>query len=255
MYFNTSPQSFYLSSSWKLVHNHRLWTPRHPYCGHVLVQSICICIYIQTQTYISCIDKYTGQEALWDRVFDPVYIFLFDLYHYIRTKVHFSFVSIWVSRCWNLVGFSGWARHPLNSKEFFVRHEQICIWARDPSLFLFFPFNAWWNAHSQPPSMGTRTSLLWTCPRAGLVHRGEPHSELRGVAVCCSVLRPREGHLSCRHVHKQCNCAQANPIVSCRRCGNGEMERERKKERACGSERERFGKRYRVAKTLHVPHV
>jgi len=38
-----------------------------------------------------------------------------------RSKVHFSFVPIWVSRGWYPLVFSGQVRHPLDSKQLFVR--------------------------------------------------------------------------------------------------------------------------------------
>ena len=34
---------------------------------------------------------HAAQEASWERVFDPVYPILFDLYHQLRTNVHWYF--------------------------------------------------------------------------------------------------------------------------------------------------------------------
>ena len=61
------------------------------------------------------------RKASWMQVFDPVYTLWFDLYHWLRTNVHFSSSPIWVSRDWYPLVSSWRFRNPLDSKKLFVR--------------------------------------------------------------------------------------------------------------------------------------
>jgi len=58
------------------------------------------CYFALPQSNCGTQDSVTAHETSWERVFDPVYTFLFDLYNQLGTNVHFSFSLIWVSWVW-----------------------------------------------------------------------------------------------------------------------------------------------------------